>query len=191
MDTIRLQATIGGFAATAGAKAVTVLGEMDLATSALLVDICRDVPPGTLQPRVQDCAVVTNDERQEDRDALFTPADIRDGIEAFYDFCGRGLLALDGDLARYDPTNQIEVDGIDERGRKYRFGQSVNNGHIAVIALAWFAVRQVAQQKAADAWQPFSEAQGIYSVGLGSRADPLGRSIMGGAVKLGADGWPL
>ena len=140
MESIRLQASIGGLAAGGQMGAETVLGEIDVSTGVLLIDAAATVRPGHTEVRRKGCAVLTNNAGADDRDSLFTDADIRDAINDYFGFAGRGLLVLDDAVARLNPATKIEADGLDEHGRKYRIAQDMSNGQLAVIALCWFAV---------------------------------------------------
>lgn len=190
-DTMRLQVSIGGYVPPGGtADAVTVVGELDLGTGALLVAIARTVKPGQVEKRVPGAIVTTNNAATEDRDALFTDQDLRDAIDAYFDLAGRGLLVLDGSAERMNPSNKIEPDGLDERGRKYRFAPDIGNGQVAVLAMCWMARRQAGHQLVADSMDDYTDLQELHSIGIGAPPDRQARYIMGGQIRLGPDGWP-
>lgn len=190
-DSVRLQCSIGGFApAGAAVDAITVLGEMDLPTGVLLIDIARTVQRGRPEVRVADSVVCTNNPASEDRDVLFTGEDIRAAIEDYFDFNGRGLLVLEGSTERLNPSAKIEPDGIDERGRKYRFAPDITNGQIAIIALCWLARRHGTHAEHVNNLDDFAEAQSLYSIGLGGRPSGQDSYVMGAQVRLGPNGWP-
>jgi hypothetical protein len=194
MSTISLQVTIGGLSANSNEAGRTLLGALDTNVGLLMIDMERDVKPGMPEVRMPGCAVATNNSRAPDYDALFTEEDIRDAINDYFGFTGRGLLSLQPATARFDPASAIEPDGLDERGRKYRIGQGMTNGQMAVIAMCWFAMRQETMALQGDRFEELQALQ-VFSIGLpGGQAQQRGEVpgyIMGGQVKLGADGWPV
>lgn len=193
MDSIRLQATIGGLATGGQGGAETLLGEMDLTSGVLLVDAARTVRAGEDEVRHEGCAALTNNPAAEEQDALFTDADIRDAIHDYFSFQGRGLLVLDDAVARHNPATKIEPDGLDERGRKYRIAPDMTNGQLAVIAMCWFALRQSACAVQLSAFDDFTADMDVITVGIPG-ADQHRRVIRyeaGGTVAVGYDGWPV
>jgi len=190
-ETIKLQANIGGFGNSA--DAVMVLGELLLDSQILLIDAAVKVRPGQVEKRIQDCAVVSNNPATEDRDALFAEANLRQAVGDYFDFKARNLLELDGDARQYDPETGIEMDGIDERGRKYRFNSSITNGQVAVLVLCWFAQEQVRSRQAAREAQNYADMQGsMFSVGMAVRSGSRGPAVTSiNGVPIAADGWPL
>lgn len=193
-DSIRLQANIGGFgSAGSGAEAVTVLGEMLLDSQILLIDAAVRVRAGAAEKRYEGCAVVTNNASSEDRDALFTEDSLRQAVGDYFDFQARGLLALDGDARQFDPASGIEQDGIDERGRKYRFNAAITNGQVAVLVLCWFAQEQVRSRKSAESAREYQELQSLFNIGMAASARPGQRRPVTtyNGVPIGPDGWPV
>lgn len=187
-DYYRLQATIGGMSATIGERPVTLLGELDGPSGVLLIDIERPVDPTQRLQRVEDCALVTNDPAAADFDVLFTDEHIRGAIAAYFNFAGRGLLSLEDALARHNPGSNVEPDGIDEHGRKYRFAQNITNGQIAVIAMCWFAEQVQGFGRQIDALDDLDTQ--IISVGMAGGKRVVGYA-MGGKLPIGEDGWPV
>jgi hypothetical protein len=188
--TIRLQATIGGFAATTAAGGDTLLGELDVGAGVLLVDIHAPARPGVPELRREGCAVVTNNASTQDCDIIFTENDLRDAIADYFAFAGRGLLVLEPNVSRFDPASKIEPDGLDERGRKYRIAQDMTNGQVAVMVLCWFAVRQSGFASQIGAFDDLADLT-ITSVGLPDERREVAGYIEGGRIAVGFDGWPL
>ena len=174
---ISLQATIGGMAAEGG-QVYTVLGALDIPTGTLLVYKASVVKPGTQERRFGDAAAVSNNPETQARDVLFTDTDIRDAIADYFEFSGRGLLKVEADAARFDPASQIEADGVDEHGRKYRIATGMTNGQMSVLAMCWLARRQRGVHHQINAFEDFEEEFGITSVGLDD------------GLNIGPDGWP-
>lgn len=195
MESIRLQASIGGFAVGGALGAVSVFGEVDVVSGVLLIDAWAPVRPGDPEVRREGCAVVTNNSSTDDADAVFTEDDLRDAITDYFDTVNRGLLSLDESIGALNPQAKIEADGLDERGRKYRIAQDMTNSQVAVLVLCWFAQRQAAMLTQLAAFDDYRDLS-ITTVGIPGRATSAsGRSIagyaMGGALPLGRDGWPV
>lgn len=194
MNSIPLQASIGGLAANVSDPTITVLGALDVPTGVLLVDVARNTPAGEPEHRAKGCAFVTNNGSAEDFDLLFTEDAMRQAISDYYAFAGRGLLVLDRGVERFNPANMIEPDGLDERGRKYRIKPDANNGQLAVIVLCWFALQQSGFARQLAAFDEYAADLSITTVGIGSTTSS-GRRVagyaMGGQLALGPDGWPV
>lgn len=176
---IQIQSTIGGMASEGG-QVYTVIGALDAPSGVLVVLKAVLVKPGTPEVRYRDCAAISNSTESEARDVLFTERDIRDAIADYFDFAGRGLLRIEPEVARMDPAANIEADGIDDHGRKYRLGLGMTNGQLAVIAMCWYArrQRQIAGQMAS--FEEFADDFNITSVGMGESG-----------LTIGPDGWPI
>lgn len=192
-ESIQIQAAIGGLGSGAGAE--IVFGELDRPSGVLLIDAALALPPGMPEARRGGCAVVTNNPSTDDRDELFTDVELRQAIEDYFAFSGRGLLVIEPAVARHDPRSKIEPDGLDERGRKYRIAPDMTNGQLAVIVACWFAMRQSGVASHLDAMVD-AEDDTIITVGIPGTVGPSGRSgavrfEMGGRLPIGADGWPL
>lgn len=119
-------------------EAKSLICSFDPATDMLLV--MKEVPyedgerPGFLH--------VTTQVQDRHRDMLFGEDETRDAINAFYGLEGLRLVSLQGDVARLNPSNAIERDGMDESGMKFRFRDSIENGHYAVLIAAYVAQKQ-------------------------------------------------
>lgn len=195
MDSIRLQATIGGFAAGGSVGAVTVFGEVDVVSGVLLIDAWAPVRPGDVEVRREGCAAVTNNAGTDDADMVFTEDELRDAIVDYFDTVSRGLLVLDQGIAGMNPESKIEPDGLDERGRKYRIANDMTNGQVAVLVLCWFAQRQSAMLTQIAAFDDYADLS-VTTVGIpASPRSATGKRIAGyamaGKLPLGADGWPV
>lgn len=189
-DSILLQVSIGGMSASG--TGVTLFGELDRASSVLLIDLYRDIRPGEAPKRAPGCAVLTNDPMSDDHDLLFTEDALRQAISDYYTFVGRDLLVLEPKVSRFNPQSAIEADGIDERGRKYRFAPGITNGQVAVVAMCWFALQQSAFASQVAALDDYADLS-ITSVGIHPAAGnpkTMGYA-MGGKLAIGADGWPV
>lgn len=85
---------------------------------------------------------ITNQQRDDAYDAIYTEEETRDSILAFFDMENLGLLTLKGDALRINPANKIERDGMDESGLKFRFAPDISNAQVAVLAAALYGDRQ-------------------------------------------------
>lgn len=180
-DSISLQATIGGMSA-ASPEVYTLLGQLDRISGVLLVDAAVRVKPGTPERRIGGSAAVTNNTETQDRDALFTEADIRDAINAYMDFAGRGLLVLAESVSRFNPQSALETDGLDSHGRKYRISPEMNNGRLAVLALCWYAFRQSNIGATMAQQDDYADLFDITTIGMGPNDV--------NDLRIRADGWP-
>lgn len=95
--------------------------------------------------RREGCFVITNAAGIE-RDMTFEDAHIRAAIEAWQavrtDTLASGgprLLYSEAVKGYADPYSMIEPDGVDERGRKYRLAESINNEAVATLATCLWA----------------------------------------------------
>lgn len=75
-------------------------------------------------------------------DFRFTDDDFREAVSSYFDLTAMGTLNIHGDLQRHRPDNKIEVDRVDESGKKYRIAPDIDNGQIAVLAIAACAAKQ-------------------------------------------------
>lgn len=85
---------------------------------------------------------VTTQERDAVHDLVFSPDDSREAIAAFFGMDALKLVNYAGDMRRFDPNSVIERDGMDERGVKYRFRDTIENGQYAVLIAAFVAQKQ-------------------------------------------------
>lgn len=126
--------SIGGYG-PAGSEAITLSAFKNNALGVLVVlekVTYREVPDAGF-------AFVTN-MRLENYDCLFKEEHLADAISAYKEGEGMGTIVLADDAARYRP--KIETDGVDTQGQKYRLHADIDNGQVAVLALAHFMSRQ-------------------------------------------------
>lgn len=86
-------------------------------------------------------AFVTNT-RSRSYDCLFNEEHWEEAIRAFYVAEANQTLAIGADATRFTP--RIELDGVGEKGQKYRLHEDLTNGEVAVLALVYFQQRQAA-----------------------------------------------
>lgn len=181
---VKLQVYIGGMAKQGGG-AEMLLGVLDVSLGVLLIDRAATSPAGEPEQRRKDHVLCSNNPACDDRDALFRESDMRQAVDDYMRFSGRGLLALDGKVERHNPATKIEPDGLDERGRKYRFAPDISDGQVAVIAMCWLAARQQTIVGAQSHFDDLIDTD-VVTVGLPGGA----REIYSG-LEIGPDGWPV
>lgn len=159
---VLLQCSITGYQGAG----VTLFGALDPGTG--LVSVLKEPKDGKLllDRAKPGFAFVANTAAAEGRDVLFADEHLRDAIAAYFDLQARARLTLDSAVTKHNPANAIEPDGVDERGRKYRLAESMSNGQMAVIVMAWFARRQGQVAATNDAWSDIFDAYSAVSVGL-------------------------
>lgn len=139
---IKMRVNVAGYAG----EAVTLYGAYDPSNDVLLVakeDKYADGPrPGFL--------LITNQERDQAREALFTEDDFSEAINAFFELDGLRLLTLSDSVKRHNPSARIERDGINESGVKYRISPDMTCGQVGVMVACLFANRQRGVRSAAD-----------------------------------------
>lgn len=77
-------------------------------------------------------------------DCRFTDKELSAAIDAYFEYQQSGLLLISETALQYQPDNHIELDGVNESGRKYRIGADMSGGQIGVLAIAWFCQKQQA-----------------------------------------------
>lgn len=155
---MKFAVSISGFG-QAGSKPVTLLCALDEPTGVLVVG--KEV--AFKEGRIEGFSLVTNVDLHQ-RDFFFTVDHLRDAIRDYFAKSGQGLLAIDDEVARYAPESQIEVDGIDERGPKYRLSADVGNGHVAILAAVAFVSVQEPKQALIGAMDEFAELYRITEI---------------------------
>jgi hypothetical protein len=93
------------------------------------------------EERLSGAALVTNLDLP-DYDFRFTDAHLRESIRSFFTRTGQDMLVIAADMRRYDPTNRIERDAVEESGPRYRISPDIDNGQVAVLAAVAFADSQ-------------------------------------------------
>lgn len=144
----KIQATVVGFQG----RPCTLFSLFDTETKVLAVAKETDYR----SDRAKGCVVITNDSTIA-RDQLFTDAELKAAITAYYEL-DSGLSADNSSsrlnfsdaVTRNNPSNAIERDGIDASGQKYRVAEGVTNGQIAVLATCLYATKADCVQRTVD-----------------------------------------
>lgn len=136
---IQIQATITGY----GGRACSLFSAFDTDAKVLIVGAEAEYRT----QRRDNCIVLTNDPEIQ-RDSLFSDADLRNAISAFFSM--KSGVAADGKssriafserAARANPEQSIEKDGIDAGGPRFRIAEGVTCGQIAALATCLHALR--------------------------------------------------
>lgn len=143
---MKLQASFSSY----GSKPTTLLGLLD--DSGVLA-IVQDVMYS--ETRVSPDVCLICDAALQEYDSRFTDDHLQGAIRLFFGDSGQGRIVLHDSVKRHDPSNKIEVQGIDEKGRKYAI-QGLTNGHAAVLGLAYLASKQRNVAALDDAFAEFS-----------------------------------
>lgn len=104
---------------------------------------------------------VTTRDADPEHDMVFTEENYHDAIVAFFDLQAMSLIQFANGLAKLNPENKIERDGMDERGVKYRIAPDIGNAQAAVL-IACFAARR--QRMVGLAEEFMDEMGSIYTV---------------------------
>lgn len=141
-ETVKMRVNVAGFFG----RAVSVFAAYSPETDILLV--AREEAyeaserPGFLH--------ITNQVRDEHHDAVFTEAELKAAIDAYFELSALHLLTLGAKVQRLSPDSKIERMGVDERGVNYRIAPDINCGQVGVMAACLFASRQRAVGAAED-----------------------------------------
>jgi len=128
---MRIQICVVGFAL----QPITLIAVLDEKTGVLV--IAKEVP--YTEERIKEDFAVVSSSDLPDSDFVFKDEHLREAIRTYFDWGGSELVTVDELLGRHLPDNKIEQEGIDERGRKYRLGDGITNGQVAVLAAVAFA----------------------------------------------------
>lgn len=152
----KIQVSIAGFQG----QATTIIGAYNEDKGVLV--IAKEVK--YREERVaDDFAVVANVELPV-CDFTFTDKHLRDAIRAYYSRKAQGTLDLPQELLRYEPDNAIELQGVDEGGRRYQLRQEITNGQIAILAAVAFVESQKPIQAAISAAHELEDFYGITTI---------------------------
>ena len=103
---------------------------------------------------------ITTQDRDASYDALFLMEFMREAIMRYFEADSMRLLTLQGGMARHDPRNAIELDGMDDSGKpKYRTLPGITNGQVGVLIACYYGHKQRAVRGTDDF---FSDAASIH-----------------------------
>lgn len=132
---VLIRVNILGFAG----EPATIFGAFDPATEVLAIArIAPEYEPGPRDGFVK----ITNQERDAGHDLLFSEADLRDAIQAFFELDALKLVNLGAHAGRISPANRIERKGLGDTGVDYNIHPDTSNLQVAVLAAALFSSRQ-------------------------------------------------
>lgn len=140
---IKIQANIQGFLGVPK----SIYGVLDTKKGILVIAKMGS----TLQPRQDDCLLISNDLKADDYDMYFDHIhEIREAIESY--FMLLNTVASDGVTAKLllsskvksiSPATSLEQAGFDESGMKYNINNDINNYKVAVLAMCLYARRNI------------------------------------------------
>lgn len=139
---MKIQASIAGFSGSP----ITLLAVYDADSGIFFI---AKQAKYTTDRSIEGALLVTNMDLPT-ADFRFSDDDFKDSITSYFDLRSMGALDIDEDLQRWYPDNQIEVDRVDESGKKYRVSPEINNGQVAVLAIAACAAKQRSINAAMD-----------------------------------------
>lgn len=127
---MKIQASIVGY----GMAPATVYSFYDAESDILLVS--KEAAYRT--DRFSD-AILIGGVELEARDSLFCDADFMDAIAEFFVRANGKTLMIDEKVARCDPRQKLEPDGMSDTGKRlYRVSPDITCGQVAVLATAWY-----------------------------------------------------
>lgn len=94
---------------------------------------------------------ITNQDRDEAIDALFTNDDLQEAISGYFEMSSLGLLTIASEAQRVNPSTKIERDGLDANGPRYRIAPDMSNGQVAVLVACRYAAQQRSVAAASEA----------------------------------------
>lgn len=147
MQAIKIRVNIAGYS---GAP-VSLYCAFDPATDVLLVGRSGEYDGADRDGFLK----ITNVGSDAANDTLFLNEDTKEAIEAYFEMDSMKSLTLGEQVQRFNPSNQIERDGMDEAGPKYRVAPGITSGQVAVLVACLTAKRQRAHAAAADAFKDF------------------------------------
>lgn len=134
---IPIQVTIAGYSG----KPCSLFAAYDESNKVLVISL----EASHRRSRRDGCAVITND-KEIDRDSLFTDENLKDSIHSFFTL-NQGV-AIDGKssrlvfsdkAARANPAQSIEKDSVDSSGQKFRVSETISCAQVAALAACWYA----------------------------------------------------
>lgn len=144
---VKFRVNIAGYSGSP----VSLYCAFDPDTDVLLVARAGDYDPG---PR-EGFLKVTNIDSDGAFDMVFPSDDTKAAIEAYFEMDSRRMLTLGEEVQRFNPSAQIERDGMDESGPKYRVAPGINSGQVAVLVACLVARKQRGHALAAEAFREF------------------------------------
>ena len=131
----QIQTTIIGFTG----KPSTVFSGYNEKTTTLIISVEKEY----VVEKIDGCLLISNDNRLN-YDLLFSEYNFKEAITAYFTF--KNSRAADGKSERIkisdkaqlaNPINNIQKDGMDDNGNKYRINEGITNAQVAVLATCW------------------------------------------------------
>lgn len=144
---VKIRINIAGYSGSP----VSLFCAFDPATDVLLVARSGDYEGGDRDGFLK----VTNIGSDAEFDQLFEGDQTKEAIEAYFEMDSMRMLTLGEAVQRFNPASQIERDGMDESGPKYRVAPSITSGQVAVLVACLAARRQRGHAASAQAFKDF------------------------------------
>ena len=147
MTPIKIRVNMAGYAGTP----VSLYCAYDPATDMLLVARAGDYEDAARDGFLKVSSLASDKEF----DMLFESDQTKEAIEAYFEMDSRRMLTLGEQVQRFNPASQIERDGMDEAGPKYRVSPSITSGQVAVLVACLVARQQRANTVALQQFKDF------------------------------------
>lgn len=147
LDPIKIRINIAGYSGSP----TSLYCAFDPATDVLLV-----ARAGEYDGSIRDGFLkITNVNSDQSLDMVFDPDQTKEAIEAYFEMDSMRLLNMGEAVQRFNPSAQIERDGMDESGPKYRVAPGINSGQVAVLVACLVARMQRRHVLASEAFRDF------------------------------------
>lgn len=147
MQAVKIRVNIAGYSGTP----VSLFCAFDPATDVLLVGRAGEYEGSDRDGFLK----VTNIGSDAAFDMLFEGDQTKEAIEAYFEMESMRMLNMGEAVQRFSPASQIERDGMDEAGPKYRVAPSITSGQVAVLVACLTAHRQRGHVAASEAFKDF------------------------------------
>ncbi len=146
-EPIKMRINVAGYSGTP----VSLYCAFDPSTDVLLVARAGDYEDAARDGFLKVSSLASDKEF----DMLFESDQTKEAIEAYFEMDSRRMLTLGEQVQRFNPASQIERDGMDESGPKYRVAPGINSGQVAVLVACLVARKQRGHALAAEAFREF------------------------------------
>ena len=93
------------------------------------------------EERHESIDILISDDKSLNADFSFGDENINDAIQSLFMIDKKNNLIMGDSVARANPKNAIEFDGIENSKRQYRIKNSIKNDQIATLAICGYIAR--------------------------------------------------
>lgn len=93
------------------------------------------------EKRHESIDVLISDDKSLNADFSFSDENISDAIQALFMIDKKNKLIMGDTVARANPKNAIEFDGVENSKRQYRIKNTIKNDQIATLAICGYIAR--------------------------------------------------